>query len=123
MAGFGDASKLLMVTEPEAAAMYALFAKDPHGIKVGDTFVLCDACGGTVDLISYTIEALKPVLKISEAHPGSGAFCGSSFLNRRFEEYLRGKLGSGPDWDEDILEDVCFVARPLNFRSDLLVGD
>ncbi|KAI4195683.1 MAG: hypothetical protein LQ346_003376 [Caloplaca aetnensis] len=51
-AGMGTGSNLHVITEPEAAAMYALDAMDPHNIKVGDTFVLCDAGGGTVDLIS-----------------------------------------------------------------------
>ena len=31
---------------------------DPDTLKVGDTFVCADFGGGTVDLISYTIEEL-----------------------------------------------------------------
>ena len=42
-AGMGTGSALHIISEPEAAAMYALDAMDPHNIKVGDTFVLCDA--------------------------------------------------------------------------------
>ena len=30
------------------------------GLAVGDAFVVCDAGGGTVDLISYEITSLKP---------------------------------------------------------------
>ena len=30
------------------------------GLEVGDAFVICDAGGGTVDLISYEIVSLKP---------------------------------------------------------------
>ena len=31
------------------------------GLAVGDGFVVCDAGGGTVDLISYEITSLKPI--------------------------------------------------------------
>jgi hypothetical protein len=34
-----------LVSEPEAAAIYALHGLDPHGLQVGDSFVLCDAGG------------------------------------------------------------------------------
>lgn len=105
-AGMGVGSSLQIVSEPEAAAIYALDAMDPHHIKKGDTFVLCDAGGGTVDLISYTVSALKPKLQLSEASPGSGSLCGSSFLNRIFQRFLEDKLGNQPGWDQDVLEEV-----------------
>ena len=103
-AGMGNASTLHIISEPEAAAMYALHAMDPHGIVVGDSFVLCDAGGGTVDLITYTVDALKPVLRLSEAVAGKGLVCGSSILNRRFQEWLEDLLGKDPDWDDEVLE-------------------
>ena len=102
----GEGDKLQIVSEPEAAAVYALDAMDPHDIKVGDTFVLCDAGGGTVDLISYTVSALKPILKIEEASPGTGGLCGSTYLNRIFREYLTAKLGDNENWDDEVMEDV-----------------
>jgi len=102
----GTGANLHIISEPEAAAMYALDVMDPHNIKVNDTFVLCDAGGGTVDLISYKVSALKPTLKISEANPGSGTLCGSSFLNRFFNKYLEDKLGREPAFDEDVIEEV-----------------
>lgn len=105
-AGMGTGSSLHVITEPEAAAMYALDAMDPHNIKVGDTFVLCDAGGGTVDLISYKVAALKPSLRIEEAAPGTGSLCGSTFLNRIFHKFLEDKLGEDPMWDDDVLEEA-----------------
>ena len=42
-AGMGKGDRLQIVSEPEAAAVYALDAMDPHDIKVGDCFVLLDA--------------------------------------------------------------------------------
>ena len=49
-AGMGKGSALHIISEPEAAAIYALDTMDPHGLQIGHTFVLCDAGGGTVDL-------------------------------------------------------------------------
>ena len=97
-----------MISEPEAAALYALNALDPHKLKIGDTFMLCDAGGGTVDLITYKITSLKPILKLAEASPGSGSLCGASFLNRGFQNFLEEKLGNESGWDEEVLEEVTF---------------
>lgn len=105
-AGMGLAPDIRIISEPEAAAIYALDAMDPHNLQIGDTFVLCDAGGGTVDLISYTVSALKPILKLDEAAPGIGACCGSTFLNRKFAEYLENKFGDNEDWDEEVLDEV-----------------
>ncbi|OCL09088.1 hypothetical protein AOQ84DRAFT_339451 [Glonium stellatum] len=102
-AGFGDGAPILMVSEPEAAATYALRRQELSYLAPGDTFVVCDAGGGTVDLISYTIVNLEPVLEVKEAAPGTGALCGSTYLNRRFEEYLTSRLSQQDGWDEDVL--------------------
>ena len=55
----------------------------------------------TVDLISYTVASLKPVPKIFEASLGSGRLCGSVFLNRIFDHWLRRKFEGYLYWDED----------------------
>ncbi|KAF6817805.1 Chaperone protein DnaK [Colletotrichum sojae] len=95
-----------LVSEPEAAAIYALHGLDPHGLRVGDTVVVVDAGGGTVDLISYTISALKPILEVKEAAPGSGALCGSTFLNMRFAKFLKAKLGKEEGFDDDVMAEA-----------------
>lgn len=68
--------------------------------------MLCDAGGGTVDLISYTVTALKPILKIEEASPGTGGLCGSTYLNRIFKSFLTAKLGANDRWDDEVMEDA-----------------
>ena len=70
--------------------------------------MLVDAGGGTVDLISYTVTELRPLLKITEASPGSGSLCGSSYLNRMFQKIIKDKFGNDRSWDDEILEE----ARP-----------
>lgn len=97
---------MLISSFQEAAATCALHGLDPHGLQVGDTFVVCDAGGGTVDLISYTITELSPKLKVKEAAPGTGDLCGSAFLNKRFGQFLEEKLGQEPGWDEEVLAEA-----------------
>jgi len=120
-AGMGSGSRLHIISEPEAGAIYALDTMDPHGIKINDTFVVCDAGGGTVDLISYKVSTLKPVLQIAEAAPGSGSSCGSTFLNRVFAKHLKNKLGKLKAWDEEVLEEVSLLLCPHRAMPNLTV--
>ncbi|KAH8656043.1 hypothetical protein BGZ60DRAFT_567892 [Tricladium varicosporioides] len=82
---------LELIGEPESAAL-AVFEEMGHlkkrGLKVGDSFVVCDAGGGTVDLISYTIEQLKP-LKLAMCTESTGGLCGAVFLDIAFERQVR----------------------------------
>ena len=89
-AGMGE--NLALISEPEAAAVYALQAIQPNHLTTGHNFVVVDAGGGTVDLISYEIKQVSP-LRIEESAPGSGACCGGAMLNVRFIEWMRAKLG------------------------------
>ncbi|KAL2021548.1 hypothetical protein VTK56DRAFT_7047 [Thermocarpiscus australiensis] len=91
-AGMGAQSQIQMISEPEAAAVYTLKAIQPNHLKVGDNFIVCDAGGGTVDLIAYKIVSLKPI-RVEESAVGTGGLCGSAFLNYRFEEHVRNRLG------------------------------
>lgn len=43
-------------------------------------------------LIAYKIISLKP-LKVEESAVGTGGLCGSAFLNYRFEEHVKNRLG------------------------------
>jgi hypothetical protein len=91
-AGMGP--NLTLTSEPEAAAVYTLQDIQPNRLRVGDNFVVCDAGGGTVDLISYEIKQTRP-LRIEESAEGSGACCGAAMLNAKFEELIREKIGNG----------------------------
>ncbi|KAG5996744.1 hypothetical protein E4U52_005960 [Claviceps spartinae] len=76
-----------VVKEPEAAALYSIKTLD-FSIEKSDAFVVCDAGGGTVDLISYEVMAVAPQLKVKELVPGTGGMAGSLGLNERFAESL-----------------------------------
>lgn len=89
----GLVSDLHMISEPEAAAIYSLKSMENHGFDVGDNFIVCDAGGGTVDLISYEIVSLKP-LHLEESIRGTGGLCGAAFLNMRFQQLVEKRMGA-----------------------------
>ncbi|KAJ0426171.1 actin-like ATPase domain-containing protein [Aspergillus carlsbadensis] len=86
------AQGISLVSEPEAAALYSLRALQLHAITREDVFIVCDAGGGTVDLISYVVKDLDP-LRLVEATKGTGRICGSMLLDHGFEDLLREKMG------------------------------
>jgi hypothetical protein len=92
------------VSEPEAAAL-ATFddLKSRPNFQEGDTFVVCDAGGGTVDLISYKVVGTKP-LKLIECVEGSGKLCGAVFLDQEFEALMRQVLGGAWDVPDAIIK-------------------
>lgn len=57
-------------------------------------------------MISYTVEQLEPALQVKEAAPGSGALCGSTYLNRRFQEFLLSKIGEEQGFEQEIVNDA-----------------
>ncbi|KAG6016208.1 hypothetical protein E4U43_004060 [Claviceps pusilla] len=81
-----------VVKEPEAAALYSIKTLD-FSIKKNDAFVVCDAGGGTVDLISYEVMATMPQLKVKELVPGTGGMAGSLGLNQRFAAAVEDLVG------------------------------
>lgn len=94
---FPNLQDIIMVTEPEAAAIYtARYLKiemQKDFLKVGECFVLCDAGGGTVDVVSYSVTRLEPTLELKqEGYPYSSK-CGSTYIDTRFKQWLRGVLG------------------------------
>jgi molecular chaperone DnaK (HSP70) len=96
----GLEGKITVISEPEAAITFALDTMPAGSLQKGDTFVMCDAGGGTVDLISYVIDSVTP-LKIREVSVGEGGECGNVFLNRIFDktvlEPLKAIDGYGAD--------------------------
>ncbi|OAQ70708.1 Hsp70 family protein [Pochonia chlamydosporia 170] len=81
-----------LIKEPEAAALHIVKSLD-FSIKKGDAFVVCDAGGGTVDLISYEVEQIIPKLRVKELVPGTGGMAGSLGLNQRFAQAVHDLVG------------------------------
>jgi molecular chaperone DnaK (HSP70) len=92
-AGIGGGERIIMTSEPEAVAAYALKVIRPLSLRPGQNVVICDAGGGTVDLITYRIKSLSPNLEVEESAIPSGGKCGGVFVNRIFEKMVEDRLG------------------------------
>lgn len=93
-AGLGrEDLKLSTVAEPEAAAIAVLRNRTrATSLEEGDSFIIVDAGGGTVDLTSYKMQKKWP-LTLTEAAVGNGDVCGAVFLEANFRKLLRTYLG------------------------------
>ncbi|TVY70460.1 Heat shock 70 kDa protein 12B [Fusarium oxysporum f. sp. cubense] len=113
---------LHFISEPEAAALATIqdLSQRPT-IKKGDTLVICDAGGGTVDLISYVVESTNP-FTVKECVKGDGGLCGSIFLDENFLKVIKSKVSStswgnvskadeqeflNHEWEHGIKEQFC----------------
>ncbi|KAI0316964.1 hypothetical protein OF83DRAFT_1123827, partial [Amylostereum chailletii] len=92
----GWRDRLHIITEPEAAAVHCAHLTDLHKLKPSQTFMICDAGGGTVDLAVYRIIGQMAHLEIAEMCARSGANCGSLFLDLRFRELVKTLLAEHP---------------------------
>ncbi|KFY66388.1 hypothetical protein V496_02081 [Pseudogymnoascus sp. VKM F-4515 (FW-2607)] len=114
---FGD-HQLVMISEPEAAALHTLRAIQPNTITNGDTFVVCDAGGGTVDLISYQVKSVEP-LDLYEVVQGDGGICGAAILDKRFETFIKHRLGAhGTGDNEDDLTEFLIVIPGVSDNAE-----
>ncbi|KAK9412833.1 putative Hsp70 family chaperone [Seiridium unicorne] len=86
---------LSFVPEPEAAALVTL-CEYGSLLRSNDVYVICDAGGGTVDLISYKVGDLDPI-ELHEAVVGTGGLCGGIFIDEQFEHLCKQRLGR--DWN------------------------
>ncbi|KAF5669821.1 Hsp70 chaperone protein [Fusarium heterosporum] len=104
----GD-TKISFISEPEAAALTSLNENaGRYQNEIGTHFVVCDAGGGTVDIITYKIESLEP-FRVVESVKGdgklpsarltllipAGGLCGAIFLDENFGKLLDQKIPHG----------------------------
>ncbi|CAO3593034.1 unnamed protein product [Absidia cylindrospora] len=82
--------RLLLISEPEAAALYCEKMCDQVNLLPSDRLMICDAGGGTVDLIVFEVDGPS---KLREVTNGLGESCGSMFLDDNFSRLLQEKLG------------------------------
>ncbi|ORY76553.1 hypothetical protein BCR35DRAFT_120949 [Leucosporidium creatinivorum] len=88
--------RLQIITEPEAGAIHASTLSTLHHLRPSQSFLLCDAGGGTVDTAVYKLMGQLSELEIAEMCVRSGATSGSLFIDLKFEELLRRILKDHP---------------------------
>ena len=108
---------ITVISEPEAAAISELQRSKARIANEGECFMILDAGGGTVDLISYVIRQLHPLV-VDEAVPGSGDVCGGTTVTDRFRTWLMSKIGDQEHFDDEVLKDTVnyFETRVSNSR-------
>ncbi|KAI9929645.1 hypothetical protein MW887_001119 [Aspergillus wentii] len=74
-----------LISEPEAAALYSLRSIQDHSVTEGNVYIVCDAGGGTVDLISYLVKDTEP-LSLVEVTEGT---------DQTFQEFFEDEMGQG----------------------------
>ncbi|KAH9224084.1 hypothetical protein DL95DRAFT_517343 [Leptodontidium sp. 2 PMI_412] len=83
-------TEITLIAEPAAAALATYHDAEIRlnpAIEPGDSFVVCDAGGGTVDLISYTIQSFDP-FRLSECIGATGDLCGAVYVDREFLKHI-----------------------------------
>ena len=83
-----DADRLLLVLEPEAAAI-ACQEKDKSQLKPGTRYMVVDCGGGTVDITAHEVVGGGGLKEIAE---GTGGPFGSMYVDSVFLEYLDERL-------------------------------
>ncbi|BGP43264.1 hypothetical protein JCM10449v2_007292 [Rhodotorula kratochvilovae] len=88
--------RLRIITEPEAAAIHASTLSNLLNLRASQSFIICDAGGGTVDTAAYKLIGQLSNLEIAEMCARTGANAGSLFIDLRFEALVKSLLRSHP---------------------------
>ncbi|KAI7884680.1 hypothetical protein K492DRAFT_221324 [Lichtheimia hyalospora FSU 10163] len=101
--------RLVLISEPEAAALYCEQTMDA-ALQPGDRTMVCDAGGGTCDLIVFEMSETQ---RLCEVTKGIGESCGSVFLDERYRTWLIQTLG------QDIIDQL--PPREMNDLMDQFI--
>ncbi|KAI9015286.1 hypothetical protein CLU79DRAFT_797009 [Phycomyces nitens] len=96
--------RLVLTSEPEAASLYCEKKSKQFNLTHGQRFMICDAGGGTVDLIVFEIEDSDGVKTLKEVTNGSGSSCGSTFLDENMKNILKKRFGRHADNNKSAIE-------------------
>ncbi|GES97121.1 hypothetical protein GLOIN_2v1474266 [Rhizophagus clarus] len=98
-------TNLQFITEPKAAAMYCVTNLEnrvqPMVIPQSNSSVMIIDCGGSIVNLT-TLKLMDNIKKFGEITKEAKDFCGSTFVDAEFIQYLRSVLGDEPI---DLLKD------------------
>ena len=86
-----ESDNLLLALEPEAACMAC--ENESKRMKVGESFMVLDCGGGTVDITTYKVVSTDP-WRVEEAAIPSGGPWGSTFVDAQFEKFVSDLFGA-----------------------------
>ncbi|KAK4226709.1 hypothetical protein QBC38DRAFT_418470 [Podospora fimiseda] len=92
--GIGHRTTLCFVEEPEAAAAWTLREQShTKSMIIGDSFIVCDCGGGTVDAITYVVKSTAP-FRAQAGTQGRVGLCGGFLIDQAFVAYLKSSMVS-----------------------------
>ncbi|KAI9769806.1 MAG: hypothetical protein M1840_003800 [Geoglossum simile] len=103
-----------LTSEPEACALYTaqhLARNDRSPLIPGECFVLCDAGGGTVDLVSYLVKSIEP-LKLTRVGGICGDKFGAALIDKEFLRFLESRVENLEIFPKDYANSGHFVLTP-----------
>ena len=86
-----SSEQLELALEPEAACVAC--ETESANLEQGDTFMILDAGGGTVDITMHTVRSPLPSLKLDELCAPSGGPWGSTYVDAEFEQFIKDLIG------------------------------
>ncbi|KAL0079423.1 hypothetical protein F4703DRAFT_1932414 [Phycomyces blakesleeanus] len=98
--------RLILTSEPEAASLYCEKKLGQFNLTHGQRFMICDAGGGTVDLIVFEIDASSGPKFLREVTKGSGSTCGSTFLDKNMRDLMKKRFGNYADSSKDVIDNL-----------------
>ena len=111
-AGFpaDDRERLILVAEPEAAALYAKADREP-----GERFTIVDAGGGTVDITTLQV---NDDYTLDQIGLQAGGKFGSRILNDKFRERLLRRLRESYGWQKNASPNLEDWTTILNYWEE-----
>ncbi|KAI9015284.1 hypothetical protein CLU79DRAFT_838164 [Phycomyces nitens] len=113
--------RLVLTSEPEAASLYCEKRSEQYNLIHGQRFMICDAGGGTVDLIVFEIEDFGGVKTLKEVTNGSGSSCGSTFLDENMRNIFKRRFGKHAENNKyaiDSLVDYFITSIKPHFNNE-----
>lgn len=109
-----------MITEAQAAGEFSLRKALSGTIETGQTYVICDAGGGTVDVETYQVESIGESTELTLIGGGGGAPCGSASINRQFRSKIEETLAKDTAFTDRHMDDVCnaFEKQKIEFDGE-----
>jgi hypothetical protein len=70
---------------------------------VGETLMILDCGGGTVDAVTYSVSGTLPLRLATEIVPAAGEVIGATIVNNKFRSYCLNKLKGENLWEQGLV--------------------